>query len=126
MDKVNLINICGFYNIILVIFHVFFWRIFNWKTTLEKGSKTTKAIVQIFNIQLVYLFVFMAVIYLMFSKELINSILGKSILIGYAGFWILRFIQQFIFLKQKVPFVIGLSFVFFLGAVIHTLPIFIS
>jgi hypothetical protein len=126
MDNLTLLYVCGFYNILLSIFHILFWRIFKWKITLNKGSKTNKAIIQIINIQLIYLFAFMAIIYLLFPTELLNTKLGNTILIGYAGFWIVRFIQQFIFLKQKGKFVISLSFLFFFGAVIHLLPILLN
>ena len=126
MDNLTLLYICGFYNILLTFFHILFWRIFKWETTLDKGTKANKAIIQIINNQLIYLFAIMAMVYLLFPTALLNSKLGNVILMGYAGFWIVRFIQQFLFLKQKGKFVIALSFLFFFGAVIHLLPILLN
>jgi hypothetical protein len=122
MDKITLLYLCGIYNIILVVFHLLFWKIFNWKVTLEKGTKTNKAIIQIMNIQLIYLFLAMSFVYLYYAKELIQSEIGNIILIVYAGFWIVRFLQQFVFLKQKGKFVISLAILFFVGAVLHVTP----
>jgi len=106
-----------------MVFHLFFWKIFKWKKTLAKGTKANAIATQIMNIQLIYLFAFMAILYLFFSKELLHSKIGSLIMIGYAGFWIIRFIQQFIFLKIKGSFIIKLTILFFIGAIIHTLPI---
>jgi len=123
MDKISLLYICGIYNIAFVIFHILFWKIFKWKNILEKGTKSTKAIIQIINIQLIYLFIVMAYVYLFYTDLLMDTKIGKLILIAYAGFWVLRFIQQFIFLKIKGKFVIALTLVFLFGAIIHLLPI---
>ncbi|MCF6279420.1 MAG: hypothetical protein L3J14_03650 [Flavobacteriaceae bacterium] len=123
METTTIIYICGFYNILLAIFHTLFWKIFKWNETLDKGTKATKIITQIMNIQLIYLFLFMAFIYLFYAEELLKSKIGNAILIGYAGFWIVRFFQQFIFLKQKGKFVIGLTILFLIGAIIHLIPI---
>lgn len=123
MDKFSLLFICGIYNVLLAVFHICFWKIFKWKSILNTGSKATKYIMQIMNIQLIYLFLAMSYLYLFNAKELIQSKIGTLILVIYAGFWIVRFLLQFIFLKQKGKFVIGLTMLFLIGAIIHTLPI---
>ncbi len=123
MNIFQLLFICGIYNLLLTVFHISFWKVFKWNETLDKGSKANKYVIQIMNIQLIYLFLFMSIVYLFLPNELLNSILGYWIMFGYAGFWILRFIQQFIFLKIKGKFVIGLTLLFFIGSVVHLLPI---
>lgn len=126
MDKISILYICGFYNFFLAVFHVLFWRIFKWKETLIKGTKANAIATQIMNIQLIYLFLFMSVVYLVFPQELLNSDIGYVLLVGYAGFWFVRFIQQFIFLKTRGVFVvIMLHLLFFFGAAIHLLSIFV-
>lgn len=123
MDKITLLYLCGIFNLLLTIFHILFWKIFNWKTTLEKGTKANKAVMQIMNVNLIYLFLFMAFFYFYYNIELLQSKILKTFLFGYAGFWIVRFFQQFIFLKQKGKFVIGLTILFFVGAVLHLIPV---
>jgi hypothetical protein len=125
MDKINLLYACGFYNIILIIFHSLFWKVFKWKTLFHKENKANKIIIQIMNFQLIYLFTMMAYIYLFYSNELLNTKIGYIILVTYAGFWMVRFIQQFVFLKMKGRFIISLTFLFLFGTIIHTLPLFL-
>jgi hypothetical protein len=119
----NILVVCGIYNILLALFHIYFWKVFKWNETLEIGTKANKYLVQIMNIQLIYVFIFMAFIYIFFKDELLDSTLGYWIMFGYAGFWVVRFIQQFIFLKIKGKFVIGLTLLFFIGSVLHLIPI---
>ena len=98
---------------------------FKWKETLNLGTKANAIVIKIINNQLIYLFFFMAFMYFQFPQELLNSKIGNVILIGYSGFWIFRLIQQFIFLKMKGSFVIKLTILFFIGAIIHLLPIIV-
>ncbi len=123
MDKITILYICGFYNLVLMVFHIFFWSIFKWKKTLAKGTKTNAIATQIMNVQLIYLFLFMAIVCFVYPNQLLNSKMGYVLLLGYAIFWIIRFVQQFVFLKLKGSFVITLTTLFFIGAIIHTLPI---
>jgi len=125
VDKIVILYFCGIYNVILVIFHFLFWNFFNWKITLKKGTKANALAIQIMNIQLIYLFLFMAIIFFVYPKELLNSVIGQVLLIGYAGFWILRFGQQFVFIKEKNSFVIKLHILFFIGAILHLLAILV-
>lgn len=123
MDAITLLYICGIFNIFLAVFHIYFWKIFKWNETLENGTIANKYVVQIMNIQLIFLFIFMALVYFFLPNELLNSRLGFWIMFGYSGFWIVRFIQQFIFLKMKGKFVIGLTLLFLFGSIIHILPL---
>ncbi len=125
MNVNYLLYSCSIFNIILVIFHLSFWKVFKWKETLAKGTKANAVATQIMNIQLIIWFAIMAFIYLFYTDELIHTKLGHALLIGYALFWIIRFIQQFIFLKIKGSFVIKLTILFLTGAIIHTLPLFL-
>jgi hypothetical protein len=49
--------------------------------------------------------------------------LGLVLLIGFLGFWVGRTIEQFIFLRVKSKMVTILTIVFFIGIVIHLLPL---
>ena len=42
MDNTNIIFLCGIYSTGFVIFHLFFWKILNWKTELQKLGKINK------------------------------------------------------------------------------------
>lgn len=126
MDKTTLLNICGFYNLAFAIFHISFWRIFKWNKDLKSISIGNRAIIQILNIRLIYIFLLMAFIYFFYSDQLIGTKLGFVLLIGFLGFWIGRTIEQFIFLRVKSKMVTILTIVFFIGIVIHLLPVVIK
>ena len=125
MDKTLLLSLCGFYNLAFAIFHLFFWKLFKWKDDFRKNSVGNRAIVQILNIRLIYIFLLMAFIYFVYPQQLLETELGLVLLIGFLGFWVGRTIEQFIFLRVKSKMVTILTIVFFFGIIIHLLPLII-
>lgn len=118
-----LIYSCGVYSIGFAIFHLYFWKLFDWKNDLKKLSLANKAIIQIANLRLIYFFLFVAVICFVFPDELYHSKLGNAFLIGISLFWLGRTIEQFIFLRVKHRMVYSLTLVFILGAILFALPV---
>jgi hypothetical protein len=76
---------------------VLFWKLFDWRNELKKVSFANKAILQIANIQLIFFFLFVAIVCFLFPDELHDTALGKFFLLGISFFWLVRTIQQFIF-----------------------------
>ena len=125
MDKTLLLHLCGIYNLAFAIFHISFWKIFKWNEDLKRNSVGNRAIIQILNIRLIYIFLLMAFIYFFYPDQLIETKIGFVLLIGFLGFWIGRTVEQFIFLRVKSKMVTILTVVFFIGIIIHLLPIII-
>jgi len=123
MNKTLLLDLCGIYNLAFAIFHLFFWKLFKWKEDFRKNSVGNRAIIQILNIRLIYIFLLMAFIYFIYPQQLIETELGLVLLIGFLGFWVGRTIEQFIFLRVKSKMVTILTIIFFFGIVIHLLPL---
>lgn len=123
MDKTSLLYLCGIYNLAFAVFHISFWKIFKWKDDLKKISIGNRAIIQILNIRLIYIFLLMAFVYIFYPDQLIETKMGFVLLIGFLVFWIGRTIEQFIFLRVKSKMVTILTIVFFVGIIIHLLPI---
>lgn len=123
MDKTILLYLCGIYNLAFALFHISFWKIFKWNVDLNKISIANRAIIQILNIRLIYVFLLMAFVYFFYPDQLMETKIGFVLLIGFLGFWIGRTIEQFIFLRVKSKMVTILTVVFFIGIVIHLLPI---
>lgn len=92
-----LIKIGGIANIGWFIFHCFFWRLFNWNSQLKRLNDTNRGVMQVLNLCLSFVFLIFAAVSLLYAKELCNSSLGRVMLIGIGGFWILRMIEQPIF-----------------------------
>src|SRR4051812_20069236 len=89
---------CGIYSVAFAIFHILFWRIFDWKNDLKKLSVANRAIIQIANTRLIYFFLFVAFLCFFYPKELVTTRLGNVFLIGVSIFWLGRTMEQFIFL----------------------------
>lgn len=123
MDSYTSLFFCGLYNLAFAAFHLYFWKIFNWKEDFKRNSIANKAIIQILNIRLIYIFLLMAFIYFFYPKQLLESELGFVLLLGFLGFWVGRTIEQFIFLRIKSKMVTILTIVFFIGIILHALPL---
>src|SRR5215212_1958378 len=85
-----LVFICGIYSLAFAIFHILFWRIFDWKNDLKKLSVVNRAIIQIANTRLIYLFMFVAFVCFFYPKELVATRLGNVFLMGVSIFWLGR------------------------------------
>ena len=48
----SLIIFGGFYNILLIIFHVMFWRIFDWDEDLKSLTFLNRSTIQVLNISI--------------------------------------------------------------------------
>ncbi len=119
----TIIIICGIYSAGFALFHILFWKIFKWDQELSKMSFVNKAIVQILNNQIIYFFMFVALVCFCFPSELLNTRLGHAFLMGNSLFWLIRAIQQFIYLRRNHFMIHFLTFVFLVGAVLFIVPL---
>lgn len=122
MKKV--IFICGVYNIVFALFHSAFWKMFEWGTELSKLNIMNSGVMQILNIQTIYYFIFTAVICFVFPAELQSTKLGKYFLIGTAGFWLIRTMQQLVFFWTNSATVLVGPAIFLIGTVLFLIPVF--
>ena len=122
----TIILLCGLYNIGFAIFHIGFWKIFHWDSELKKLSFANKGIMQILNVQMIYYWVFVAIACFAFPTELLTTKFGNFFLIGNSIFWLLRTIQQSIFLRANHIAIHILTFIFMIGALLFALPLLIK
>lgn len=118
MDDQILLFLCGLQSFALAVFHLFFWKILRWKTELAKLGVVNRGVMQIMNVQLIALFIAVGVACFYFGGTLNDGAVGRFFLGAIAAFWLLRLVQQFIFLKQDHWVMHVLSGVFALGAVL--------
>ena len=112
----------GYYNTGLIIFHLLFWRIFNWKQDLAQVSFLNSAVMQVLNISLIFAFVIFSYISLAHTNELLTSPLGHSLLVLMALFWLARAIQQIIFFKLHNWVSRAFLLLFLCGALLYGIP----
>ena len=119
----TVIFICGLYCFVFAIFHLLFWKIFDWRNDLKKLSFANKGIIQILNSRIIYLFLFISFICFAFPDELLHSKLGKAFLTGISIFWLGRAIEQFIFFKSSNIYLHILTIIFVGGTILFALPV---
>ena len=99
--KYTILSIAGYYCLAFVVFHLFFWKIFRWKADLKRLMPVNKAIMQVLNLHLTFVFLFIGFAIFLFTNELINTAFGNYILGAMAIFWFIRAIDQIIFFDRK-------------------------
>jgi hypothetical protein len=118
-----LVGTGGVFAAAFAVFHLFFWKLFRWKKDLATLSPVNRAIVQVLNLCLVFVFVIFSYVSLVHPVELMETGLGHSMLILIAAFWYLRAIEQVLFfglrsLLSKMFFVL-----FLFGGSLYSLPL---
>lgn len=92
--KRTLYIIGGVLHLLFAAFHGFFFKMFDWQTTLSPLSPTDRAIMLVLNNAAIVLFLGMAVISFMFARELADTKVGKAVSIFVAAFFLIRAIEQ--------------------------------
>lgn len=120
-DQIDwLLFACGAHSAAFALFHLGFWRLFDWPRTLQSTTPPNRAVLQIANAQLVWVFGAVALLCLAMPVELADTSLGRVVLGGMAGFWWLRLVLQFVWLRLHHPVVHVLSVTFAIGAMLFT------
>jgi hypothetical protein len=118
----TLIVIGGFYCLAFAIFHLAFWRLFDWKRELPKLNSVNRGVLQVLNLRLTYVFFVVAFLCFFLTDELLNTNLGKYILGAISLFALMRAFEQLIFWKiEKIG--IALFVIFLVGAGIFAVPL---
>ena len=125
MNNENILLIGGIYHIGFVVFHILFWKIFNWDVSLRKLNSIDKSTFQVLNISLTLVFVIFAYISINFSNELVSTNLGKSLLLLISLFWFARAIQQIYFYRLKNRLSLLMFVICILGGLLYIYPILI-
>ncbi len=118
----TLIKAGGLYNLILVVFHLLFWRLFNWKDDLRSLSFNNRAIMQVVNLSLTLVFVLFAYVSLAQVDALLTTPLGKSLLVFMALFWLARCVMQVVFFRLAHWASIAFLVFFFAGGMLYGIP----
>ena len=77
---------------------------------------------QVLNISITFVFFIFAYISFVHTHELLNTQLGKSLLVLISCLWLFRAAQQIVFYKLKYKASAGLTFFFLIGALLYGVP----
>jgi len=118
-----LIKLGGIYSIGLIIFHVLFWRLFNWPASLQGLNSVDRATMQVLNISITLIFCIFAYVSFAHTTELLYTPLGNTLLVLISWLWLIRAVLQVVFYKLKHKASVGLTLYFLLGACLYGLPV---
>lgn len=116
------VKIGGLYSVAMAMFHLFFWRIFDWEEDLPNLSNVNQAIVQILNLCAVFTFVIFGYLSLAHTRELLVTPLGRALLMLIALFWLARAVEQVLFFKYPDWSSWVLCALFFVGTILYGYP----
>jgi hypothetical protein len=110
------------YNVALALFHLGFWRMFRWQEELAKLHPVNRGVMQVMNIILMAFLLLMAAVQVLNAAELTATPLGRLLMAGLVGLWVLRAILQPIFWRTAAKGT-NAAFIclFMLGAGLHAL-----
>ena len=93
----RLVQFGGGINLFFVVFHLSFWKLFNWQQSLTMMNAEDRALIQVLNIHTTYVLAVFALLSFVFSNEMSVTKLGRTFGMSIAGFWILRAVNEVVF-----------------------------
>lgn len=112
----------GIYTAGFALFHLAFWRLFDWREQLPRLKPINRAVMQVLNLTLTVVFILFAWISIAHADAMAGTALGRALTGGIAVIWVLRAVQQLVFFDKSIA---SLSFfaLFVFGAALYTLPL---
>jgi hypothetical protein len=113
--------IAGIFNLAFALFHMAFWRLFQWPVSLGSIGHINRGILYVLNLALTAFFILSGILLLLYTKDVETTGLGLALLWGLALFWLARAAVQAIVFGLTRPLSVVLFVVFLFGAGVHGL-----
>ena len=112
----------GIFNLGFTVFHLFFWKLFDWKKDLASLTPVNRSVMQILNLCLTFMIFVMAYLSLFQPHEMLGNGLGKTLLAAFALFWFLRMLEQIFVFEVKGRLSVVFTLIFLLGSILYIVP----
>ena len=112
----------GIFNLGFTVFHLFFWKLFDWKRDLASLTPVNRSVMQILNLCLTFMIFVMAYVSLLLPQEMLTTDLGSMLLIAFALFWFLRMLEQIFVFEVKGRLSLIFTLIFLLGSIFYVVP----
>jgi hypothetical protein len=122
MDNSLLIWIGGLYNFAFFIFHIFFWKMFNWGEDLKKLLPINRAVMQVLNLCLMFALLIFAYMSFFHNQEMQSTAIGVSLALFIALFWGIRAILQLVYFSRTKLVSYIFFVIFVIGFLLYLLP----
>jgi magnesium-transporting ATPase (P-type) len=96
MDRALLIT-GGVFNVLFVLYHLTFWKNpkLNWAEELPRLNDVNRAILQVTNVMMIYVFLFFAALSFLLSAQQSRSAISNAVILFIGGFYLVRAILHF-------------------------------
>ncbi len=93
----------GVFSALFLALHISFYWVFRWEQTLRVMNPTDKAILLTFNLAGILLLIFVAETSLFQTRQLVETAIGRSTLLFFASFYLLRIAAEFLLFGFVMP-----------------------
>jgi hypothetical protein len=94
-NQILLLRIAGYISLLFVVFHLFFYPMFNWENALNGLSSMNRAIFLTYHAICILMLLFMGIIPIFQTKSLLGSSLKYGILSLFLLFYLIRIVAEF-------------------------------
>jgi hypothetical protein len=119
---ITLIKIGGLFNLVLALFHLMFWQLFNWREDLRSLSFLNRGIMQVLNLTLTFVFIMFAYLSLVHTYELYLTTLGRSLLLSISVLFMLRALMQVVYFRLTHWLSTVFLLLFIAGGLLYGIP----
>jgi hypothetical protein len=124
--KILLIRIAGIISILFTLFHTGFYWLFKWSQTLTVMNPTDRGILLTFNLIGIILLLYSVILSLGFARQLIETTVGKSLLLFFTIFYVVRIFSEVAYFGFRIPGSIMIITICLIPAICFSLPVFIK
>jgi len=102
-NRNKLIRTGGIFSGLFLMLHIGFYWIFRWGQTLQVMNPTDKAIMLTLNLVGILFLIYTTSVSFLLTKELPQTSAGRSVLLFFASFYLLRIMAEFLFFGFVMP-----------------------
>jgi len=124
--KILLIRIAGVVSILFTLFHAGFYWIFKWSQTLTVMNPTDRGILLTFNLVGIILLLYSVILSLGFARQLIETTVGKSLLLFFTLFYLVRIFSEVAYFGFRIPGSIMIISVCLIPVICFGVPVFLK
>jgi hypothetical protein len=124
--KLLSIRIAGIFSIIFTLFHAGFYWLFKWSQALSVLNASDRGILLTFNLICILLLLYSVILSLGYTRQLIETVAGKSILLFFTTFYLVRIFSEFAYFGFQMPSSIFIIAICLIPAVCFGLPVFVK
>jgi hypothetical protein len=124
--KILLIRIAGIISILFTLFHAGFYWLFKWSQTLTVMNPPDRGILLTFNLIGIILLLYSVILSLGFARQLTETVVGKSLLLFFTVFYVVRIFSEVAYFGFRIPGSIMIITICLIPAICFSLPVFIK